>query len=204
MEFLVTMSTHVPTGTSEHEIADIQAREAARTSQLARDGRVLRLWRPPLRPGEWRTIGLFDANDTADLEQILKSMPLRVWRTDEVTALGSHPNDPSTHCALERGDAEFLTTMVITIPPGTNTATIDEVSTREAERTRTLARQGTLIRRWTLPGNGRNLGHWQAQDGNAMHAILQTLPMIAWLSIDTIALSRHPSDPATSPATTLE
>jgi muconolactone D-isomerase len=95
MEYLVTMTTHVPDGTSEGAVQDIRARESARSSQLATQGHLLRLWRPPLQPGEWRTLGLFVADDGAELEGVLASMPLRVWRTDEVTPLSPHPNDPA-------------------------------------------------------------------------------------------------------------
>jgi len=41
------------------------------------------LWRPPLQPGEWRTLGLFAANDADQLQQTLASMPLKIWRTDK-------------------------------------------------------------------------------------------------------------------------
>jgi muconolactone D-isomerase len=91
MEYLVTMTTHVPDGTSEAAVQDIRAREAARSRELAAQGHLLRLWRPPLRPGEWRTLGLFAAGDAAQLEHVLASMPLRVWRSDEVTPLTPHP-----------------------------------------------------------------------------------------------------------------
>lgn len=37
----------------------------------------LRLWRPPLQQGEWRTLGLFAALDGDRLEEVLASMPLR-------------------------------------------------------------------------------------------------------------------------------
>src|SRR5271168_3608517 len=94
MEYLVTMTTHVPDGTSEGAVQDIRTREAARSGQLATQGHLLRLWRPPLQPGEWRSLGLFGAADRAELEAMLLSMPLRVWRTDEVTELAPHPNDP--------------------------------------------------------------------------------------------------------------
>jgi muconolactone D-isomerase len=40
-------------------------------------------------------LGLFAAADGDRLEEVLASMPLRVWRTDEVTPLSSHPNDPA-------------------------------------------------------------------------------------------------------------
>jgi muconolactone D-isomerase len=94
MEYLVTMTTHVPDGTPPETVEDVRSREAARSRELAAQGYLLRLWRPPLRPGEWRTLGLFAAEDGDDLEKILASMPLRVWRTDEVTPLSPHPNDP--------------------------------------------------------------------------------------------------------------
>lgn len=77
MEYLVTMTTHVPDGTSEEAVADVRAREAAHTRELAARGHILRLWRPPLAPGEWRTLGPFGAADRGELEQVLASMPLR-------------------------------------------------------------------------------------------------------------------------------
>jgi muconolactone D-isomerase len=95
MEYLVTMTTHVPDGTPDQAVDDIRAREAAHTRELAAQGHVLRLWRPPLQPGEWRTLGLFAANDRSELDDVLSSMPLHIWRTDEVTPLSPHPNDPA-------------------------------------------------------------------------------------------------------------
>jgi muconolactone delta-isomerase len=95
MEFLVTMTTHVPDGTTATDVDAMRAREAVRARELAAEGHLLRLWRPPLAPGEWRTLGLFVAGDADELEQVLASMPLRVWRTDEVLPLSPHPNDPA-------------------------------------------------------------------------------------------------------------
>jgi muconolactone D-isomerase len=50
MEYLVTMTTHVPDGTPQQAVDDIRAREAARSRELAAEGHLLRLWRPPPRP----------------------------------------------------------------------------------------------------------------------------------------------------------
>lgn len=94
MEFLVTMTTDVPDGTPSETVEDVRAREAARSRELAAQGHLLRLWRPPLLPGEWRSLGLFSADDRHQLEEVLASMPLHIWRTDEVTPLSPHPNDP--------------------------------------------------------------------------------------------------------------
>jgi muconolactone D-isomerase len=94
MEYLVEMTTEVPSGTTQEQIDDMRARESARAAELAAQGHLLRLWRPPLAPGEWRTLGLFAAGDGTELESVLASMPLRAWRTDVVTPLAKHPNDP--------------------------------------------------------------------------------------------------------------
>ncbi|GAA1069977.1 MULTISPECIES: muconolactone Delta-isomerase family protein [Kitasatospora] len=99
MEFLVDMVTTVPDGTSEEAVADMRAREAVRARELAALGHLVRLWRPPLAPGEWRSWGLFDAPDAEQLEQLLASMPLRAWRRDTVTPLTPHPNDPGPGAA---------------------------------------------------------------------------------------------------------
>jgi len=96
MEYLVTMTTQVPDGTPEETVDAVRAREAARSGELAAEGHLLRLWRPPLQPGEWRTLGLFAADDEVALEEVLASMPLRVWRTDTVLPLSPHPNDPTS------------------------------------------------------------------------------------------------------------
>src|SRR5258706_4953344 len=94
MEYLVNMTTQVPDGTSEAAVDDIRAREAAHSRELAAQGHLLRLWRPPLQPGEWRTLGLFAAAGGGQLEEVLASMPLRACRSDEVTPLAPHPKDP--------------------------------------------------------------------------------------------------------------
>jgi muconolactone delta-isomerase len=194
MEYLVTMTTHVPAGTPDQAVADIRGREAARSRELAAQGRLLRLWRPPLRPGEWRTLGLFAAADDGQLEEVLASMPLRVWRTDEVTALSPHPNDPGL--AGGAPGSEFLTTFVIDVPEGTPGRAVEETEAREAERAEELAGQGQLRRLWALPGRGRSLGLWQAADPAQLRAILRSLPLDPWMTVQTTPLTSHPSDPA--------
>jgi muconolactone delta-isomerase len=202
MEYLVTMTTHVPDGTSEGEIGDIRTREAARSVQLATQGHLLRLWRPPLQPGEWRTLGLFAADDGIGVEKVLASMPLRVWRTDEVTPLSPHPNDPARMTgqpgkpAPQPGGSEFLTTFAIADPAETGPETVDATTRPEADWVGDLAGHGYLERLWTLPGQGRSLGLWQAPDSAGINAILASLPLSSWMSVQTTPLTRHPSDPA--------
>jgi muconolactone D-isomerase len=94
MDYLVDMVTTVPAGTTDQAVADMRTREAARSRELAAQGHLLRLWRPPLAPGEWRTWGLFRADSEDHLHEVLSSMPLHIWRQDTITPLSPHPSDP--------------------------------------------------------------------------------------------------------------
>jgi muconolactone delta-isomerase len=193
VEYLVIMTTHVPEGTPEADVQEIRTREAARSSELAAQGHLLRLWRPPLRPGEWRTLGLFAAGSGGELEEVLASMPLRVWRTDAVTPLSPHPNDPARPAA--GGGTEFLTTFTVSIPEGTPGETIEDVEAREARRAKELAGQGHLLRLWMLPGPGQALGLWRARGAEQIHALVKSLPLDPWMTTEITALTPHPSDP---------
>jgi muconolactone delta-isomerase len=121
-------------------------------------------------------------------------MPLRVWRTDEVTPLSPHPNDPGLPAKM--GAAEFLTTFTTVVPEGTPAETVENTEAREAVRAKELAGQGHLLRLWRLPGEGRALGLWRARDSTEMQAILKSLPLDAWMTVETTPLASHPSDPA--------
>ena len=52
------------------------------------------LWRPPLEPGEWRSIGLFQAANETEIRKLLDSLPLHIWMKVTITPLTPHPNDP--------------------------------------------------------------------------------------------------------------
>lgn len=194
------MTTRVPEGTSEEVVSDVRRREAAHSRELAMRGHLRRLWKPPLQPGEWRTIGLFAADDEGQLEQVLSSMPLRIWRTDHVTALGAHPHDPAAEGVVGRPGKgpEFLITMTVTVPRGTPAAAARDAYAREAARTRDLAVRGHLFRLWTLfvaPEGPGTLSLWRARDPGELMAIVESLPLSGWMTIETTALSPHPNDP---------
>jgi muconolactone delta-isomerase len=193
MEYLVSMTTHVPDGTPAETIDDVRAREDAHTRELAAQGHILRLWRPPLRPGEWRTLGLFAAADADDLGKVLASMPLHVWRTDAVTSLGRHSNDP--HGEPAKGGTEFFTIFTRAVPDGTPSQDVADAEGREAVRARELGRQGQLLRLWMLPGEGHALGLWCAKDTAELQTCLDSLPLSPYQKVDVTPLTEHPSDP---------
>ncbi|HYZ53763.1 MAG TPA: muconolactone Delta-isomerase family protein [Streptosporangiaceae bacterium] len=94
---------------------------------------------------------------------------------------------------------EFLTSFRITVPEGTPGQTIDDTKAREAERAHELAKQGHLLRLWTPPAElhvSRELGLWRAKDADEMQAILESLPLYGWMTVETTPLSPHPNDPA--------
>jgi muconolactone delta-isomerase len=197
MEYLVTMTTLVPDGTADEAVQEVVDREAARSRELAAQGHLLRLWRPPLQPGEWRTVGLFEADDDGELKEVLTSMPLHGWRSDDVVALATHPNDPGHRGPAS--DAEFLTNFVVTFPKDADPLQVADIKAREADRTRELAEQGHLVRLWMLPPTGdswRALGLWRAEDADELGAILTSLPMDMWMTTESTPLADHPNDPA--------
>jgi muconolactone D-isomerase len=67
----------------DEPVDELRAAEAVRAAELAKAGHLVRLWRPPLGPDEWRSIGLFRA-----------SLPLHIWMKVVITLLNPHPNDP--------------------------------------------------------------------------------------------------------------
>jgi muconolactone delta-isomerase len=204
MEFLVTMTTHVPDGTTDDAVDQVRGREAAHTRELAAQGHVLRLWRPPLAPGEWRTIGLFAAAGPAELEPVLASMPLRVWRSDTVQPLTPDRNDPAPGASapVRPGEAaaEFLVRFTPAVREGTPPGAVGDAEAHEAERARELGRQGRLVRLWRLPADGGGvtpvLGLWRVAGQPELAAILASLPLRDHQTTQVTALTPHPSDPA--------
>ena len=97
MDFLVDMVTTVPDGTTDAQVEAIRWRPDH--PELAAQGHLLRLWRPPLRPGQWRTWGLFRAADAAELESVLSSIASRLAARhgDATNSAPQRPGQPRRH-----------------------------------------------------------------------------------------------------------
>jgi muconolactone delta-isomerase len=96
MEFLVGFDVSIPEGTPESEVADRVSAEATASAGLARKGQLLRLWRPPVGPGENKAVGVYRADSEAELDGLLGALPLNEWMQITVTPLEPHPNDPAS------------------------------------------------------------------------------------------------------------
>jgi muconolactone delta-isomerase len=95
MEFLVAFEIVVPEGTPPPEVERQFGAEAAAAADLARAGHLVRLWKPPVAPGEIRAIGVYRADTAAALDELLAALPLADWIRVTVTPLEPHPNDPA-------------------------------------------------------------------------------------------------------------
>jgi muconolactone delta-isomerase len=96
MEFLVKFNVTIPDGAPESEVKERFDGEASAAAGLYRQGRLVRLWRQPAAPGESGAVGLYRADNKAELDGLLGALPLDDWMQVTVTPLQPHPNDPTT------------------------------------------------------------------------------------------------------------
>lgn len=90
MEFLVRSENRLPPDTPDERRAELKAAERARALQLRERGVLKRLWRVP---GRNATVGLYEADDPAQLHEALMSLPLSPWLDVTVEALATHPQE---------------------------------------------------------------------------------------------------------------
>ena len=95
-EFLTSFTVNIPVGTAGEVIDDLTTREAQSACELARRGKLLRLWLLPAEPSTSRALGLWRARNLSELQAILSSLPLDPWMTTQTTPLTQHPNDPGS------------------------------------------------------------------------------------------------------------
>jgi muconolactone delta-isomerase len=95
MEFLVEFEINVPGGTPQSEVRDREDAEATAAAQLAREGHLVRVWKLTAAD-EAKVLGLYDADSRAQLDELLRALPIYEWMRVTVTPLEPHPNDPVT------------------------------------------------------------------------------------------------------------
>jgi muconolactone D-isomerase len=96
MEFLVEFEVEVPAGMPDAEVEHRQRAESTAAARLSADGHLVRLWRRPLVGDGTTAIGLYRADNEAELDGLLAALPLADWLHVTVTPLEVHPNDPAT------------------------------------------------------------------------------------------------------------
>jgi len=100
VDFLVEFEVNIPDGTPAGEIEARNLAEASAAARLVDEGHLLRLWKPPAAPDETKALGLYRADSSAQLADLLGALPLYDWMNITVTPLERHPNDPGPQATV--------------------------------------------------------------------------------------------------------
>jgi muconolactone delta-isomerase len=103
MEFLVEFEVTIPDGAPESDVENRQHAEAFAAARLADEGHLVRVWKRPVAPEKSTVVGLYRAESTAELDALLRALPLYEWMHVSVTPLEPHPNDPAAARATNLG-----------------------------------------------------------------------------------------------------
>jgi muconolactone D-isomerase len=104
MEFLVEFEVNPPEGISESEVVEREEAEAAAAGVLVEEGHLVRVWRLTAWGVGSRVLGLYRADNRAELDRLLEALPLYEWMDVTVMPLEPHPNDPGAAAATALGD----------------------------------------------------------------------------------------------------
>jgi muconolactone delta-isomerase len=101
VEFLVEFEVNVPDGTPDAEVQRRNNAEAAAAAELVEQGHLRRVWKKRVSADRANVVGLYRADNEAQLDRLLDSLPLAEWMHVTVTRLDRHPNDPALHAAFD-------------------------------------------------------------------------------------------------------
>jgi muconolactone D-isomerase len=107
MEFLVEFEVHIPEQAPASEVESREDAEAVAAARLGYDGHLVRLWRVAAEPGVATALGVYRADSQAQLEGLLRALPLYDWMQVTVTPLEAHPNDPLAQATVPAGATTY-------------------------------------------------------------------------------------------------
>jgi muconolactone D-isomerase len=87
---------------------------------------------------------------------------------------------------------EFLVQIQVSFPPEMPEEQIADVLDRELARGRELQDAGTIVRIWRVVGRRANVAIWRADDGDALHQAISSLPAFRWIDAQVTPLATHP------------
>jgi muconolactone delta-isomerase len=94
MEYLVEFDVAIPDETPGSEVKERADAEAAAAARLAREGHLVRLWKPPVAPGETKAVGVYRLEATVDGGDVLyvQSRGVRHRSAEVLARLGRGEN----------------------------------------------------------------------------------------------------------------
>lgn len=87
----------------------------------------------------------------------------------------------------------FQVEMHIKIPPDADLEKIKKLSADETALAQELQRAGTWVHIWRVVGKRANISIFDVADAGALHDILISLPLFAYMDIKVTALCHHPA-----------
>ena len=95
MEFLVQFELQIPDDMPESVFEELERAESAAVETLADHGQLVRLWQASANTDATTSLGLFRAGSRAELDALLRDLPLYEWMRTSITTLVQHPDDPA-------------------------------------------------------------------------------------------------------------
>jgi len=99
---------------------------------------------------------------------------------------------------------EFLVEFKVNVPAGAPQDEVEDRENAEASAAAGLAREGHLVRLWTLPaarGQTKAVGLYRAGSPAQLDGLLDALPLADWMHVTVTRLAPHPNDPLGAEAT---
>jgi muconolactone D-isomerase len=78
-------------------------------------------------------------------------------------------------------------------PHDIDPARLERLKAAERERAQALQRQGKWPHLWRIAGQYSNVSILDVEDHDELHALLSTLPLFPFMTIEVTPLARHPS-----------
>jgi muconolactone D-isomerase len=86
----------------------------------------------------------------------------------------------------------FHVRIKVTIPANVERETVERLGKLEHERAAELQRTGKWKHLWRLVGHFANISVFDVDSNDELHALLESLPLYPYMTIEVAALCRHP------------
>jgi muconolactone D-isomerase len=90
---------------------------------------------------------------------------------------------------------DYLVQIHVAMDPATDASMRTALVAAERERGAELVRAGTIRNIWRIPGSQSNVGVWRASDPTALHDLISSLPLFAYMTVTVTPLAAHPLAP---------
>jgi muconolactone D-isomerase len=87
----------------------------------------------------------------------------------------------------------FHVRMDVAIPPALDPDLRTRLIADERERALNLQRSGVWPQLWRIVGKYSNISIFDVDSGDELHALLSSLPLYPYMTIEVIPLAKHPS-----------